>query len=112
MQPFYFLPPRTSTRAQDMSDGDPKEEEIEPPPDTDPEGEVVEEVDESELAVSVSAPPVGSGTTICPGCQASTPEADACLHCGAPLFLPKFCIGCGEERRQGAHFCHGCGASF
>ncbi len=95
-----------------MTDGDPKEEEIEPPPDTDPEGEVVEEVDESELAASLPAPRLDFATTICPGCKAATPEAEACLHCGAPLFIPKFCIGCGEERRHGARFCHGCGASF
>jgi hypothetical protein len=69
-----------------MSEGDPKEEDIEPPPDTDPEGEVVEEVDESDLATSVPAPP--------------------------PNFTPKFCMACGEERRPGAKFCHGCGGPY
>ncbi len=68
-----------------MTEGDPKEEEIEPPPDTDPEGEDVEDVDESDLATSIPAPPV---------------------------FTPKFCIACGEERRPGANFCHGCGGVF
>ncbi|MEO6420513.1 MAG: hypothetical protein ABIP39_13940 [Polyangiaceae bacterium] len=69
-----------------MSEGDPKEEDIPPPPDTDPEGEVVEEVDETDLSSSIPVPP--------------------------QTFTSKFCILCGVERRPGANFCHGCGAPY